>query len=94
METPTIIWQGITLEIGFERNFLEMGRAHLEVRSIQPVKAPMPFTPTGYRSAFPEAEAVDAMGGPVGYVQAWLDKEGKGKAWKARSEAERQLTLF
>lgn len=88
--THRAVWHGIELEIRHDGNFLGMGRDHVEVESIQPARAPLPITETGYRSAFPAHGAVEAAGGPVALVLAWLDEAAKDRKW----QRERQLSLF
>ncbi|MDV6333157.1 hypothetical protein [Asticcacaulis sp. 201] len=94
--TQTIDWQGITLSVSYEADYLNISRhsgfatAHLQVQA--PV--PLPFTETGYRSHFLPAEEVDELGGPVAYVLAWLDEAAQSPAWRKQQEAARQLSLF
>jgi len=94
--TKTIDWQGITLSVTYEADYLSINRhsgfatAHLQVQA--PV--PLPFTETGYCSHFLPAEEVDELGGPVAYVLAWLEKAAKTPAWRKHQEAVRQFSLF
>jgi hypothetical protein len=99
VEKFPINWQGIALEIRFERNWLgsppsEFHPSHLEIATITPEREPLPITETGYLSHFVAAEDIDEAGGPVAYVTTWLDGAAKGKEWKIRVEAQRQLSLF
>jgi hypothetical protein len=92
-------WNGILLEITYEPQWMPasvMGEdlAHVQVRSIYPTDAPLPITETGYRSHFISASAIAAAGGPVPYVDVWLEVEGDTPAWRAREQAARQLALF
>lgn len=98
--TSEFDWQGISLSVSFEANWLNMDgdfpyrTAHLEIRSIRPEGAPLPVTETGYRSHFVQAEDVAELGGPEAYVRAWLDDARCDPKWKARQDAARQMSLF
>jgi hypothetical protein len=66
-------WNGILLEITYELQWLApsiLGEdvAHLQVRSIYPTDAPLPFAKHGYFSSTVLASTVAAAGGPVNYV--------------------------
>jgi hypothetical protein len=99
-ETHRITWRGIVVEIGYEPSWLDLTeingtiKAHLDITAVQPERAPLPMTETGYRSHFPMQDDVADAGGPVSYVLAWLDHAAEDPAWKARQAAARQLTLF
>lgn len=97
----TMEWQGISLEITYEPNWLNMsgrdpslGYAHLEVRSISPERARLPITETGYRSHFLHVEEIDDVGGPVAYVTAWLCDMATSREWLEHEQCSRQLSLF
>jgi hypothetical protein len=99
IETHRTTWHGIELEIGFERNWLgsppsDYHPSHLEIRSVNPPKEPLPVTETGYLSHFLEPADIDNAGGPVAFVVNALDKAAKSKEWKAHDAARRQLSLF
>lgn len=94
-----IDWNGITLEISYEPNWLNTEKngipiAHLEIRSLHPEDAVLPVTDTGYRSHFVPASKVIDLGGPIGYVRTWLDKAAQSKEWKTYQERARQLSFF
>jgi hypothetical protein len=70
--------QGITLSVSYCPDWLTCYRqtygyplAHIEIRG----PCPLPITETGYRSHFTRPDLVDAEGGPVALVLAWLDHE-------------------
>lgn len=97
----TFDWQGITLEVTYEPDWLNMGdrdpnlgHAHLEIRAIKPERAPLPITETGYRSHFLHPGEIDLLGGPVAYVQTWLDEMAQSREWRDYEERSRQLSLF
>lgn len=98
LETHTITWRGITIEISYEERWLgsdgPFSTAHLQLRAIAPERAPLPMTETGYRSHFTPASVIAEAGGPVAFVEQWLDHEAGSKTWKEREEAARQMTLF
>lgn len=99
IETFTLDWRGIAIEINYEANWLDRAdegydTAHLQIETIAPERAPLPVTETGYRSHFTSAKTVAAYGGPVAFVRAWLDEEAAKPSWKAIETASRQMTLF
>lgn len=88
-----ITWRGIRIEIRykppFARFYLPTPIAHLEVEAIDPRKAPLPITETGYRSHIVQGIDIDAASGPVAYVQAWLEYEAaKSEKWRTPPQAE------
>lgn len=92
-----LVWQGITVTVTYTPCWFAMPgycTAHLELRVVEPVGSPLPFTDTGYRSHFVPPESVAAHGGPVAYARAWLDEAAKGSEWQSRSDTKQQLTLF
>ena len=100
IETFAASWNGIRLVLSWEPRWLDLNEdygfdtAHLQIEAVEPERAMLPITETGYRSHFTAAETVTAMGGPVAFVLAWLDQEAASPVWKARAEAARQLTLL
>jgi len=96
MDTQTyrFAWQGIEIEAVYEPVKWQM-IAHLEIRSINPKRAPLPITATGYKSHFYEIGTIEELGGDVvAHAIAWLDEEAQKPAWKAYVEASRQYSLF
>ena len=107
IEQHTMDWQGITLSVSFERDWLNMGThskygtAHLQVRAVNPKNAPLPITETGYRSHFIPADQIDRLGGPVKFVELWIEGASRSKTWREflktqrdREDCDRQLSLF
>ena len=82
-------WQGIALSVSFCPSWAA-GYCHVEVRS----PCPLPITETGYRSHFDHPETIEAAGGPIAFVLAWLNSEAATPEWDAQVEKARQLTLF
>lgn len=95
-----IVWRGITIEIDYEAAWLGsdtiggMRVAHLQLRSVEPLRAPLPVTETGYRSHFINRDQIAELGGPVAYTESWLDQAAMSDAWRAYEQASRQLSLF
>ena len=94
-----IHWQDLDIEVLYCPNWFAAFEevyghplARLEIR--QPERKPLPFTETGYRSHFTTPEDIEAAGGPVEYVRAWLDTVAQSPEWKARQEAARQYALL
>lgn len=89
------IWQGIDIEaIYLPRRFGGV-IAHLEIRSIEPHRAPLPITKTGYLSHFHACGTVEANGGDVvAQVIAWLDEEAAKPEWQAYAAKSCQGELF
>lgn len=98
LETHTIIWRGITIEVRYDERWLDsdgpLSIAHLELSTLDPERAPLPMTETGYRSHFTPATVIAEAGGPVAFVRAWLDHAAASKAWKNEEGTARQMTLF
>jgi len=90
-------WKGIEIEASFDAqsySSADFEVAHLQVKSISPIKAPLPFTNTGYRSAYLSKERTEEMGGVEAYVLAWLNHEAKSKKWQQYLKDSQQLSLF
>ncbi|MBV2147701.1 hypothetical protein KRZ98_05295 [Sphingobium sp. AS12] len=96
-EISTTDWNGITLEIRWQPEWISYddgtGFAHLEVESI-PYGTPIPVSETGYKSHFVHSEAVNRLGGPLNYVEAWLAQAARSPKWQQADMARRQLALF
>lgn len=94
-EIHTFTWEGIEIELTHVPEAYGGAIAHLEVRSINPERAPLPIAETGYRSHFHPVGTVEVgEGNLVEQVTAWLDEEAKSKAWKKYVEDSRQYSLF
>ena len=94
IETFNFTWRDKQITIRFERKFLgtSLISAHLQIESAD--RVPLPITETGYKSHFMSAEMIDAEGGPVAYVQAWLDDASTATEWRDAEINRAQLTLF
>lgn len=98
--TLEFIWRGITIEVVYAPDWLGSaggGRhivSHLAVTSVNPERAPLPITETGYRSHFHAPGEIEALGGPEAYVTAWLEQEAKNPRWRDLQAKSQQLDLF
>jgi len=91
--THRLTWRHARLEVRHTLNYMGLGGDHIEVVVRAPKGAPIPITQTGYRSEFLEHHELKSAGGAVAYVQAWLDREAREKAWQAVEFKWRQLEL-
>jgi hypothetical protein len=85
-----ITWRGIVIEIRYRPPFahfyLEHPIAYLEVTSIEPKRSPLPISKTGYVSRVVQGVDIDAEGGPVDYVRAWLNhRAAKSAKWRQQT---------
>ncbi|WP_270373651.1 hypothetical protein [Marinicauda sp. Alg238-R41] len=101
IETFTIDWQGRTLSVTFEADWLgfvrddyEMRTSHLEVRCIEPKDGRIPITETGYRSHFCHPDLIAESGGPEAFIRSWLEEASSTPEWKAYEASLRQPSLF
>lgn len=92
-------WRGIDLEDRYCPCWFSMPEddfvtQHVEIRS--QYKRPLPITDTGYRSHFMNgAEALTEFeNDPVAFVLWWLNEAAKSPEWRAKEEADRQLSFF
>lgn len=89
--TETLDWRGFLIQVTYEpQRFVD----HLQVETLEPVRAPLPITETGYRSHFISKDVIDDSGGPAAYVLDWLDRAATGRGWYAIEERVRQLELL
>ena len=86
--------QSIVIIVDHTRNYLSKGTDHIEIHVIRPKTAALPITETGYRSHFIDALELVNAGGPVTFVNAWLDREARTAAWNKRQTARQQGDLF
>lgn len=90
-QTFTLTWEGRRLTIEHREAWIA-GADHLAIQSED--REPLPITETGYRSHFLSGEELAARGGPVAYVETWLNDAARTSEWKAYVAASRQLSLF
>lgn len=93
-QTHRFIWQGIEIKATYAP--VRWGViAHIEIESIHPPRAPLPITPTGYKSHFHPIGTIEANGGDViAQIMAWLDEEATKPEWRAYAAKSRQGELF
>jgi len=61
---------------------------------LAPKRSPLPITETGYRAHFTAPETVADNGGPVSYVEAWLETESQAHDGRRMHQARQQLSLL
>lgn len=94
-ETYRFTWEGIEIELTYEPEAYGGAIAHLIIRSINPDRAPLPITETGYLSQYHPVGTVEENDGTlVEQVTWWLNERAKTKAWKKYVEDSQQLSLF
>jgi len=68
--------------------------AHLEVETIRPRRDPLPFSkPATVRTSARRGD-IEAEGGPVAFVTAWLTWASQSPEWQAQEAAQRQYVLY
>ena len=92
--SSTLIWRGIRCRVSHERDYLSQGWTHLEIETLEPPRASLPITDTGYRSHFCDEDDIVAAGGPARYVEHWLDAESSSKRYAKAKAKHDQLDLF
>jgi hypothetical protein len=93
-KTFSLTWRGTLIAIRHTRDYLVRGTDHIEVMVKKPAKAILPITDTGYRSHFLDPEQLATEGGPVLFVQAWLEREAATKQWRAKEAKMAQLDFL
>ena len=88
-----LVWRSIVLEIRRTPKYFDYAD-HLETIVKKPRGALLPITETGYRSLFIGDEELAAAGGPVLYVQQWLEREAATKKWRALETKRAQLDFL
>ena len=86
-------WNGIRISLKHVHNYFAMIE-HLEIKSIDPEKAPLPITDTGYKSHFIDKASIECHGNAMDYVLAWLDEVAKAPKWQGQKESANQYSLF
>lgn len=92
--THTVQWREFKLRIKHTPDYINPGWSHVELHLVSPKGAPLPITTTGYKSHFLTEEELQAAGGPVKLLIAWLDREAQSKKWAKTEYKWRQLELF
>ncbi len=73
-------WCGIRISLQHVHDYCGVIE-HLEIRSIDPEKAPLPITDTGYKSHFLTKASLHAYGSALNYVLVWLNEEAGKPEW-------------
>lgn len=88
-----LTWRGTLMTIRHTPRYF--GHAdHIEVTVKKPAQAVLPITETGYRSHFLDPEELASEGGPVLFVQGWLEREATSKAWRSKEAKLAQLDFL
>ena len=87
-----IVWRGITIQIQYETQYATMRDLHhLDILAVQPPRARLPITETGFLSHFYYGDVVEDVGAEV---LKWLEEEAAKPEWKLVEASTKQLTLF
>lgn len=88
--TFTMTWEGISIEVSHQANWLNSSCWHIELRCGEP----LPVTATGYRSIFvPAAEFADTAE-VQSFIEGVLADAAQSKQWIKHWEDRKQLQLF
>lgn len=93
-ELPVTIvaWRGITVHVRYETCYSGMKDLHhLDIEAVEPARAKLPITETGYLSHFYHGDVLEDV---ALALTGWLDEEAATTEWKAQEAFTRQLTLF
>jgi len=95
-QTYRLTWEGIDIEARYDPAYCKDVIAHLEIETLEPERARLPITHTGYRSHFHPIGMIerDYSGDVIAAVTAWLNKEAQSKVWREYREDTRQGVLF
>ena len=88
-----LVWRGVLIAMEYKPKGCGFF-AHLEVRVVAPVGAPIPVTETGYLSHHVYPALIGYAGGPVPYLRKWLDREAGSLSYRRALDRWRQLDLF
>lgn len=67
---------------------------HMGIESLEPPRARLPITRTGYLSRFMEIGEIEAYGGPIETVRMMLDEAARSSEWLDYVSSARQGSLF
>ena len=84
-------WRGILIAVTFER---QAHVDHIQIETLEPKRAPLPITETGYLSQFFSRAVIEKAGGPAAYVRNWLDQSTAKKGWPEIEATVRQYSLL
>ena len=89
--TSILDWRGILIRVTLER---QRYADHLQVETLEPQRAPLPITETGYRSSFLPKGSIPTSEDPAAHVEAWLDQTAKARGWSHLEMRVRQYALL
>lgn len=90
IETFELVWRERTVQVSYEKNWLNSDFDHIELRC----EEPLPVTNTGYRSYFVPAPDFTDEAEIIACIVGWLDAAADTKEWRRYEEDRRQLKLF
>ena len=95
-QTYKLTWQGINIEARYDPEYCKDVVAHLELESINPPRAQLPMTQTGYRSHFHPIGMIEAKygGDIIAVVTNWLKNKTKPETWRAQIDNAKQQKHF
>ncbi|MCH6256806.1 hypothetical protein MLD52_09630 [Puniceicoccaceae bacterium K14] len=96
-ELITFRWKHIEIELTYHPcwGVIPDGvMSHLDIKSIDPPRAPLPITETGYLSHFFHYTKGDTRETILKATKDWLDKEAQNEIWKKHEIESNQLSLF
>lgn len=87
-------WNGILIALTYHpKKFGTID--HIEIETIDPPRAPLPITETGYRSHYCQIDELDSYErDPVRYMREALDHYAQSRSWQQQQDAARQYSLF
>ncbi|WKN45380.1 hypothetical protein [Tunicatimonas pelagia] len=89
----TITWRDIEVTIKYNDCYHKYNDLHIARLKIE-AAIPLPITETGYKSHFTHPDNIEASGGAVSFVTAWLDHHAQKPEWIDAEEQRRQYSLL
>lgn len=94
-------WQHYKLAIRYTGDYLSAANAgegdkmaRIEVHVLEPEKAALPITDTGYKShVVPNSDIIE-RGGAAAYVEAWLNHEAESEYWLKQRQKDKHAGSF
>ncbi|WP_066769262.1 hypothetical protein [Sphingobium sp. CCH11-B1] len=84
-------WRGLLVQITYEQ---QQWVDHIQIETVEPIRAPLPITETGYRSNFIAKGLVDEAGGAGAFVESWLNRAAVDRTWADTEVLVRQYSLL
>ena len=85
-----LVWEGRTVAVQFQANWLNSDTWHIELRCSDR----LPVTDTGYRSIFVPNPGFEGAADVESYVRSIVDDAAKADEWQRYIEDSRQLKLI